>query len=205
MNVRKGTGGFLAVVLPITSQSIKMKLKIQSSQLVLMLVCVVLLVTNVFLISRNFRLSAMVEKSKQFILDEGYTFDSLHLKGLNGGEETFGFSGQARKSMLLVFNTACEYCVQQYPYWNEVASKLDHSKWRFLAITRERDSEKVKAHLREYKFDSIQTGLVSPQEMDKSRMVFTPMTVIIDESGKVTKVLPGIWDGDLTSIEPQKD
>jgi len=105
------------------------------SQILLIFVVVVLLATNIFLIIQNIQLKKAVEQSKLFVTDEGYNFTELKFKGLDGNEETVDLSDGKHKTLLLVFNTSCDYCVQQYPYWKELIGNLDPTLWRVMAVT----------------------------------------------------------------------
>lgn len=162
------------------------------SQILLIFVTIVLLATNVFLIIQNFQLKKTVEQSKLFITEEGYNFTDLKFKGLDGNEETINLSDGKHKTLLLVFNTSCQYCVQQYPYWKGLIENLDPAFWRILAVTSEENYDKIKMHLEEHKLNSIKVISISREEMQKSRMGYTPMTLVVDTDGEVKKVWAGL-------------
>lgn len=70
---------------------------------------------------------------------------------------------------------------------------IDHSRWRVLAVTSEKDIDKIKTHLEEQKLIDIKVGAMSPEDIRRTRMVYTPMTLIVDGNGVVEKVWPGLW------------
>lgn len=162
------------------------------SQILLIFVTIVLLVANVFLVIQNFQLKKAVEQPKLFVTDEGYKFTELKFKGLDGNEETINLSDGKHKTLLLVFNTSCQYCVQQYPYWKAVIENLDPTFWRILAVTSEENYDKIKTHLEEHKLNSVKVASISREEMQKSRMMYTPMTLVVDTDGEVKKVWAGL-------------
>lgn len=162
------------------------------SQILLIFVVVLLLAANIFLIIQNFQLKKAVEQSKLFITEEGYNFTDLKFKDLNGNEETITLSDGKHKTLLLVFNTSCQYCVQQYPYWKGLIENLDPTLWRILAVTSEENYDKIKTHLEEHKLNSVKVASISREEMQKSRMMYTPMTLVIGIDGEVKKVWAGL-------------
>lgn len=162
------------------------------SQILLIFVTVVLLATNVFLIIQNSQLKKAVEQPKLFVTEEGYKFTDLRFKELNGNEETINLSDGKHKTLLLVFNTSCQYCLQQYPYWKELIENLDPTLWRILAVTSEENYDKIKTHLEEHKLNSVKVASISREEMQKSRMMYTPMTLVVGTDGEVKKVWAGL-------------
>jgi len=163
------------------------------SQIVLVVVGVILLGINIFLIVENVRLKAEVEQSKLMVTEEGYKFSELKMRGLDGSEETIDFSDGKYKTILLVFNTTCKYCLQEYPYWKELAENVDPNRWRIVAVTSEDNMNKIKNHVEEYKLDNIKVASVAQTDLRGARMLFTPMTLVIGTDGEVKKVWPGLW------------
>ncbi|MGB7069549.1 MAG: hypothetical protein WBD22_08645 [Pyrinomonadaceae bacterium] len=69
-------------------------------------------------------------------------------------------------------------------------------------MTSDDNSDLIKAHLKEHKFNDVNVGSISPEEMRKSRMLFTPMTLVINADGEVKKVWAGLWkNGNLGNLE----
>ena len=119
------------------------------SQIVLVVVGIILLASNIFLILKNFQLQKRVEESKLFVTEEGYRFSNFKFNGLDGHQEIVNFSDQRLKTLLLVFSPSCNYCVQQYPSWKELAGNIDYSHWRVLAVTSEDNYDKIRTHIEE--------------------------------------------------------
>lgn len=161
--------------------------------MILVVITFALLTTNVFLIVQNRHLSRSLERAKQFVTEEGYQFSSLHIRGAGGSEEKIDLANGELKTLLLIFNSECEYCWQQYPYWRELVKRQEVKNWRILAISSEDDAEKLKSHLASQKIENIKVGTLEMGEMRKARMLFTPMTIVVDMNGEVKKVWPGLW------------
>ena len=162
------------------------------SQYLLIFVCIVLLVANVFLVVQNMQLKKSVEQAKLFVTDEGYKFTDLKFRGLDGNEETINLAEGTHKTLLLVFSTSCQYCVQEYPNWKGLIENLDPDSWRVLAVTPEADLDKIKAHLESHKLSNVKVASVSREEMQKSRLLYTPMTLVVGTDGEVKKVWAGL-------------
>jgi hypothetical protein len=163
------------------------------SQIVLVVVGMILLASNIFLILMNIQLKKKVEESKLFVTEEGYHFSNLKLNGLDGHQEIVDFSDKQLETLLFVFSPSCNYCVQQYPSWKELAGSIDYSRWRILAVTSEDNYDKIRTHIEEHKLSNIKVGSMSKEDMRRARMLFTPMTLIVDKNGDVKKVWPGLW------------
>lgn len=163
------------------------------SHITLVVITVVLLTLNIFLINQNNQLKQAVQRSKLLITDEGYKFSGLKIKGWDGNEENIDFSDSSPKTLLLVFNTSCEYCVQEYSHWKELVGNLDKDHWRVFAVTSEDDLDKIKKHAEEHKIDNVKFGSISGEDMGRARMRYTPMTLAVSETGEVEKVWPGLW------------
>lgn len=127
------------------------------------------------------------------VTEEGYKFSELKVRRLDGGEENLDLSDGKYKTILLVFNTTCRYCVQEYPYWKELAENLDQNRWRIIAVTSEDNADKIKTHIEEYKLNSIKVASMAQADIREARMLFTPMTLFIGTDGEVKKVWPGLW------------
>lgn len=170
-----------------------MRITKDRSQVVLVGVSIILLASNIFLIVQNTELKNAVEQSRLLITEEGYSFSDLNIKGLDGSDETINLADGELKTLLFIFSPACNYCVQQYPSWKELYGNLDRNRWRVLAITSDDNYDKIKDHLKEYALNNIKVGIASNTEMRKARMIFTPMTLVVNTDGKVQKVWPGLW------------
>lgn len=162
-------------------------------QIALIIVAVVLLAMNVFLIVQNSQLKNSLESSKQFITDVGYRFSELSFRALDGSEEKIDLANGESKTLLLVLNSSCQYCKQQYPHWKELMRNIDSRNWRVLAISSEDDLEKLRANLESMDLENIRVGTVAAAEMRKARMLYTPMTIAVDAHGEVKKVWSGLW------------
>jgi hypothetical protein len=163
------------------------------SQWILIPVAVALLITNGFLIYQNIELRRAISQSKRFVTDVGYKFAEVPSTSLIGESVPITFGSDGKKTLLLVFNTNCQYCRQQYPYWRELVGSLDKSKWNIIAITTQSDAKLISSHLEENKLNGIDVRIVSTEKISEARMGYTPMTVSVDSSGVVRNVWAGLW------------
>lgn len=168
-------------------------LKRDMSQWVLIAVATALLATNGFLIYQNIGLRSTVARSKRFVTDVGYKFADVPSTSVSGENAPITFGADGKSTLLLVFNTNCEYCLQQYPSWRGLVGSLDRNKWNIIAVTTQSDSNLIKTHLDENELTGIDVRVVSAEEISKARMAYTPMTVSVDSDGVVRNVWPGLW------------
>lgn len=169
-----------------------MRKQIDVTQVILALVAIALLAVNAFLIVQNTRLRNSLEQSKQLVTDEGYRFSELAVRDLEGGESNIALADAQVGTVLLIFNTSCEYCLQQYPYWVKLTESIDQDRWRVIALTSENDAEKIKPYVEDHKIPNAQIATMPLAEFRKARMLYTPMTLVIDRQGEVKKVWPGL-------------
>jgi peroxiredoxin len=163
------------------------------SKVVLIGISTILLAANICLIVQNLQLRNAVAQTKQLVTDEGFKFSPLKIKGLDGNEETFDFSPAGVNTLLLVFSPSCQYCVQEYPYWKELVKNLDKERWRVLAVTTETNLDKIKDHVAEFDLTDMKVGSFSAEDARGARLLYTPMTLVVDPNGEVKKVWPGLW------------
>lgn len=163
------------------------------SQLILIAVATALLVTNGLLIYQNIELRSTIARSKRFVTDVGYKFAEVPSSSVSGENAPITFGADGKETVLLVFNTNCEYCLQQYPYWKQLVGSLDRNKWNIIAVTTQSDSNLIRTHLEENELAGIDVRLLSTEEIVKARLAYTPMTVLVDSGGVVRNVWPGLW------------
>ena len=167
------------------------------SQWISTAVTVALLLTNGFLMYQNIELREAVSRSKKFVTDIGYKFADLPSTSLSGENVPITFGADGKNTLLLVFNTNCEYCQQQYPYWRELVRSIDRNKWKIIAVTTQSDPNLIGTHLEENELTGMDVRIVSTEEISKARMAYTPMTISIDSGGVVHNVWPGLWAKDF--------
>lgn len=168
----------------------------QKSQIALIFVTIMLAAVNILLGLQNYQLRTSLNNSKQFVTEEGYRFTKLKIRHGNGIENIDLADGRL-KTVLLVFNTGCQYCYQQYPYWKTLTRDLDPHVWRVIAVSSEGDYETVKAHFEQNGIDNLKVGLIDMKEMHRHRLLFTPMTLVLDSNGTVKKVWTGLRTGEF--------
>jgi hypothetical protein len=170
-----------------------MVLKRDLSQWILVIVAAALLVTNGLLIFQNNGLRTALEQSKKFVTDVGYRFADLPGTTLDGTDAPIKFSVSGKNTLLLVLDTNCEYCLQQYPYWKALIGKLDEERWQVVAVTVQRDASLISKHLEENNLSGIDVRIVQFDAIQKARLGYTPMTIAVTSDGVVKNVWPGLW------------
>jgi peroxiredoxin len=171
------------------------------SKLLIPAVILALFVTNGFLVWQNLQLKSEVEKAKLTVTEEGYRFSRIRASDLTEKEENIDLADGEHKTLLLVFRSTCDYCRQQYPAWKDLNSKIDHAKWRVILVTPEKKYEDIKTHVKNNQLDDLRVLSIDAEDARNARLVFTPMTIVVDEKGEVEKVWTGLWKSrDLASI-----
>ncbi len=170
-----------------------MKTKYDTSHLLLSLVALGLLITNILLILQNYDLRASLSRSKQFVTEIGYKFSTVPAVNLNGDEASLNFDSDGKRTAVFVFNTNCEYCIQQYPGWKDLINSLDRRQWNVIGVTSETDSSIIAKHLKENDLAELDVRIVSSKAIADARLGFTPMTILVDSQGLVGKVWAGLW------------
>lgn len=151
-----------------------------------------LLVTNVVLIIQNRKLESALGNSRQAIIEVGYRFTEMEVGRLDGSTEIVDFASGQNRTVIFVFHPSCQYCVQQYRFWLEATNSAP-SDLQFIAISSESNIEHLREHVANHGLDGIRIAVASAAELRKSRMSFTPLTVLVDRDGKVENVWPGLW------------
>lgn len=167
------------------------------SGLYLVLVTLILLISNALLIYQNLQLRSSLESAKRLVTDVGYRFSQIPATNLDGEQSPMVFGQDGKRTILFVFNTNCEYCVQQYAGWKKLLSSIDRNQWKVYAVTSQTDVELIREHLSENGLMDVDVRVVPAEEVAKARIGFTPMTIETDADGVATKVYPGLWTKDF--------
>ncbi|MEQ1603481.1 MAG: hypothetical protein ABL999_01280 [Pyrinomonadaceae bacterium] len=171
-----------------------------SGQKVLVGVSLLLLVVNVFLLYQYRIVKRELELSKLTATDIGFKFPVIAGNSISGIEESYSLEDSQKKTLLLVFSPYCEYCQQQYPTWRRTIEQLDPSRWRVLGLTGEKDPAIVEKHLEQMNIGNIKVLLISPNDLRKTRLLYTPMTIVVNTAGQAENVWPGLWLNEDKSV-----
>lgn len=167
------------------------------NRFVLPIVIVLLLTSNGFLIYQNLNLRTSLDQAKRFVPDAGYQFDTISATTLDGDDAPIVFTQDGKSTILLIFNTNCQYCLQQYPYWRELVTSVNRNEWNIIAISSERDTDIIGKHLEEHGLSNIDVRVVQSSEISKGRLGYTPMTLTVDSTGILQQVFAGLWTKDF--------
>jgi peroxiredoxin len=175
--------------------------KIGIGRIALAITCIALIVSNVLLMSANRKLGLALEESKRYVTDIGYRFSDLPTQTLDGEKDVLRFEADGKQTILFVFRSTCQYCLQQYAHWRNLVDNLDTEKFRVVALTSEQDRDVVRRHVANNGLMDLDIRIISAEDMKSARLMFTPMTLLATPDGTVAKVWPGLWvkEFDLSS------
>jgi len=150
-----------------------------------------IIICNVVLILRNFKLrETLMQALRPKYLEVGTSVPAFHGDGIDGGELTLEYGIDPRKTILLVFSPKCEWCSKNLPNWQAIIGGVSPKLYRIIGI-----STSV-VGLPEYIKDSVLNRIsiiarAQEQDIRAYRLNGTPLTIAIDNRGKVEKVWPG--------------
>ncbi len=160
---------------------------------ILPIITIALLFVNGLLIYQNLSLKAQIEAFSPKGIKKGNKIFAFQAKDLNGDITKIDFDGNNTKRVLLYFHPTCGWCKKQMPYWKELVSNADSSKFKISAITAEENIDDVKDYLANYDANSWETFLITKEDASKAELTGTPVTIVLDNLGNVEKVWVGMW------------
>lgn len=179
-----------------------MKLLFDKSQIIILFISLALLVSNGLLIWQNINLKSQLKNQIALLeTQEGDQIEKLRYKDLNNNEGEIEFAKDDRKQILLYFRTTCSFCKKQMNYWKNLVAKIDTAKFRISAITIEDDQAVVNDYIKSYNIENWDVLTVNAEDAKKAKFSATPITVVVNNQGKVEKVWIGMWrDSELKSV-----
>lgn len=159
----------------------------------LTIITLALLAVNGLLIFQNLKLKAQLDELSPKEIKAGNRLAPFIAKDLNGNRFAVNYNDGNAKRVLLYFHPTCGFCKKQMPYWRELVSKADPAKYKIDLITTETDTDSIKKYLDTYNINSWETFSIKKEDADKAELSGTPITVVLDDNGKVEKVWIGMW------------
>ena len=167
-------------------------LKTQLWPIILIVLVLIMGVEILFLVQENKKLREALSHSRGpvKILSPEEKVPSLAGVDLRGGELKVEYPS-SRKTILFFFSPACPACEENLEFWKEIYQKYDSDKLRVIGAT-SFARDKTEEFVRKYQLN-FQVVIVSDASvLDKYKVEVVPQTMLIDTSGTVQKVWPGI-------------
>jgi peroxiredoxin len=164
-----------------------------------------LIIVNLLLLKQNFDIRQQLADQKKTVnppvssLKDGESVTSLAGLDLNGQPDEVKYKEDGRQHLLLYFSPNCTYCVQQAPLWREMLNKVDSSRFEVLGIVSDKeDKSAVFTHAEELGYFKTKTQLpvlfVPNETLARYKLMATPTTLLISDTGNVEHVWVGKWD-----------
>jgi peroxiredoxin len=148
---------------------------------------------NLLLIQQNRELKAeLARMDKERFMQLGAEVPRLGSRTLHGEEKSVDFS-RSEKTVLLVFHPQCPACEQVIPYWKQIQAAGELKHYQVFGISLG-DISKSNAFLSSSGL-SLET-FVDLEDATKAlyKLNLTPLTIVIDNTGKVEKIWPGAFN-----------
>lgn len=167
---------------------------------VLYLVSCLLLIVNISLIYQNLSLRSEIERNAPPLPREGDLLTAFHAKDLDGNDAKIDFRDGKRKTVLLFFKSTCSFCKEQMRYWDRLIATADREKFSIAAVTTESNSQAVKDYLESYGAIEWRVLRIKSEDAQIAKFSQTPITIVIDNEGKIEKSWPGRWQNKIVDI-----
>ena len=95
--------------------------------------------------------------------------------------------------VFLYFQSHCGFCKKQIPYWSQLVSQIDRSKYDIVAITAENNMDDVKKFVNNYEVSAWKVLSIRAEDANIAKLNATPITVVADDNGVVEKAWVGMW------------
>ena len=170
-------------------------------QLVLLVICSLLIASNIFLLWQNSMLRAAARPTAETIKagDELGNFQAIDK---DGASTEIILRGASPKRVLFYFRSNCPYCQLQVDQWKALAEKLDTHKYRVIAITPEKGLPDINEFIEKNGIVDWEVLRIPPEAALRAKLAVTPITFVVDENGVVEKSWAGLWKPqDLKQVE----
>jgi peroxiredoxin len=173
------------------------------SQGLLLLLIIGLCITNGLLIKQNRDLKAAIApigKQPEF-LKPGQPVPPLAANTLSGQRQMVNYAVSA-KTVLLVFAPQCTACERALPYWREIKEVCARNQYQIFGISLD-DSPKTNAFLKMKGLNVESFVDIDAEAREAYKLSLTPMTIVIDNNGKVERIWPGAFNPE-TKLEVER-
>ena len=152
---------------------------------------VLLAASNFVLLRENRRLDGLARYYSSLRHPaEGTTLPELRGQGTDGRDVTISYADATQQTLLLVFSPTCPHSKRNWPAWQDLARKADHTRVVFVNV----GGALPPNFSQLYSFDSgTVLARTDPGSILKYSILETPLTVLVSPGGHCEKV----WAGEL--------
>lgn len=162
-------------------------------------------ILNLLLIRQNFSLkrqltaAGRIEASANSLKPGEAVTTPIAGTDLRGQPYQMYYRNDGKRHLLLFFSPSCPYCIQQGPIWANVLNLIDSSRFEVVGIVGDReDKQKVASHADGLGYFKTRIVLpvvfVNDETLARYKLMATPTTLLIDNTGKVEYAWVGKWD-----------
>lgn len=135
------------------------------------------------------------------LLKPGQQVPPLVANTVSGQRQAINYADHAR-TVLLAFSPQCPSCERALPYWREIKEACARNQYQIFGISFD-DAAKTNAFLASNGL-SLESFVNIDAETTKAyKLSITPLTIVIDNNGKVEKIWPGAFNRE-TKTEVEK-
>lgn len=166
-------------------------------------------VCNVLLLTQNFRLRKQLSSAGGIngsanSLKPGETVTPFAGTDLNGRPYQVEYRKDRRRQLLLFFSPSCPYCIKQGPIWRDMLNRIDSTRFNVVGIVGDRENkQEVLSHAEGLGYFKTRIALpivsVGDETLARYKLTATPITLLIDDSGRVEHAWVGKWDESKTN------
>lgn len=159
---------------------------------------------NVLLLTQNLRLRKQLNSAGGIngsanSLKPGETVTPFAGMDLNGRPYQVEYRKDGRRQLVLFFSPSCPYCVQQGPIWRDMLNRIDCTRFNVVGIVGDKENrQEVISHADALGYFKTRIDLpiisVGDEMLVRYKLTATPITLLIDDNGRVEHAWVGKWD-----------
>lgn len=164
---------------------------------------------NLLLITQNVRLRKQLNSAGGIngsanSLKPGETVTPFSGMDLDGRVYQVEYRKDRRRQLLLFFSPSCPFCVQQGPIWRDMLNRIDSTRFNVVGIVGDSENrQEVISHADALGYFKTRIGLpivaVGDETLARYKLTATPITLLIDDNGRVEHAWVGKWDESKTA------
>lgn len=156
-------------------------------------IIVLLLFCNILLILQNIQIRNQLSKFEPVKVIKGEKILAFQGKDLSGNNVKINYSEGKKKQVLLFFRTNCGFCHKQMTNWKKLFESAEKQKYKFTAITTDKDIKAIGKYLRKYNSEDWDVMIVDEKQAKKAKLLATPITIVVNNDGEIEKAWNGLW------------
>jgi peroxiredoxin len=158
----------------------------------LLLLIVGLCVVNGLLLKQNLSLKAAIASQQPEFLTPGQQVPSFTANTLSGQRQFVSFADHP-KTVFLVFASDCPACQRSLPYWKALKDACDRYQYQVYGVSLD-NRPNTKDLLTANGVNIEVFGNPSAEFKKLYKLNLTPLTIVIDNQGKVEKIWAGAFN-----------